>query len=466
VRVLRNIDPTPEQLAVVRDYKPGVTLIRGAAGSGKTTTSLLRLKFLAAFWLRRRQRLGLQDPVRFLVLTYNRTLRGYIAELAAQQVGEHDGLDLEVSTFASWAMQRLRSPFVVEDEDRKAKIRDLGAHLPLDPDFLIDEVDYALGRFLPDEIWEYLVIKREGRGVAPRVGPQLREAILQDVLEPYGAWKASLGARDWNDLAVSLALNRIDPTYEVVVVDEAQDFAANQVRALLNHVSSDNSVTFVLDAVQRIYPRYIPWREVGIDRFAATHRLQVNHRNTVEIARFARPLVEGLEVSDDGTLPDFEASEEHGERPVVLEGRYGAQLAWVIGYIAERVNLKEESLAVLHPRGGGWLDFTRHQLARAGIEFVELKQRSEWPTGDANVGLSTLHSAKGLEFDHVVIIGLNRELLRHGDEQNDSQLDNHRRLLAMAIGRARKSVILGVKPGEESTLFDFLDPETFDRVPV
>jgi len=44
MRVLANVRPTPEQLAIVSRNRPGIEVIRGAAGSGKTTTALLRLR--------------------------------------------------------------------------------------------------------------------------------------------------------------------------------------------------------------------------------------------------------------------------------------------------------------------------------------------------------------------------------------------------------------------------------------
>lgn len=75
-----------------------------------------------------------------------------------------------------------------------------------------------------------------------------------------------------------------------------------------------------------------------------------------------------------------------------------------------------------------------------------------------------MHSAKGLEFDHVILIGYNAEVVPHGSEAGDSLLETHRRLLAMAIGRARRSVVLGYLPADASDLIDYLNPRTFERV--
>ncbi|MGK3944695.1 hypothetical protein [Streptomyces sp. RP5T] len=78
MKMLRPSKPTSEQLTVINNYKPGVFVVRGAAGSGKTTTAPFRLRFTVGFWQRRHRDGFIDGTVRVLVLTYNRTLRGCI----------------------------------------------------------------------------------------------------------------------------------------------------------------------------------------------------------------------------------------------------------------------------------------------------------------------------------------------------------------------------------------------------
>jgi superfamily I DNA/RNA helicase len=75
-----------------------------------------------------------------------------------------------------------------------------------------------------------------------------------------------------------------------------------------------------------------------------------------------------------------------------------------------------------------------------------------------------MHSAKGLEFDHVIIIGLNDENTPHGNEPGDTNLENFRRILAMAITRAKKTVMIGYKQDQASALISYLDSSTYDEV--
>ena len=459
------VSATPEQLTVIEDSTPGYWLVRGAAGSGKTTTALLRLKFLVRLWRERRTDLGIEAPVRVLVLTFNRTLRGYIESLAEQQIALGADVALEVETFSHWAMNLVNRP-VMDSADREGQIATLAQEaggFPWETRFLLGEIDYVLGRYLPDDLERYLDAERTGRGQAPRVDRAMRTRLLEGVLRPYRDWKEKEDRWDWNDLAVSLATEQIGPAYNIIVVDEAQDFSANQVRAVVNHLAEDHVTTFIRDSAQRIYPNSFIWRDVGITfPPVQSKKLNVNYRNTRQIAAFARPLLEGVEPLEDSALPDFTGCVRDGPAPVVLRGYYREQLEWSIEYLRSGQIGPDETVAFLHPLG--WFRDLKKRLDAEGLAWASIIRASEWPDGPEQIVLSTMHSAKGLEFDHVIAIGYNAEVVRHGDEPHDALLDEQRRLLAMSVGRARKSVTVGYKPDDASRLVAFLDPATYTAV--
>lgn len=467
MRILSSVTPTAEQLKVLGDVKPGFRLIRGAAGSGKTTTSLLWLREQTGVRLNRRRRYGHAAPVRVLVLTFNRTLQGYIAELARSCTPEDDALELEISTFSGWARSLVGNVDILGRDQATAILR---PHLQAvvsskQIQFFVDEVEYLLGRFSAAKLSAYVTITREGRGLAPRVDRSLREALLNDIVPAYEEQKARRGVLDWNDLALRAATAEPELRYDVVIIDEAQDFSANQVRAVLAHLQEGHSTTFVLDAIQRIYPQFFTWAEVGISaRPEIIHTLRENYRNTAAIAAFARPLVDGLPLEDDGTLPDFTACARPGTKPIVVAGKYNGQMKVMLDELERSADLSKESVAILKPRGGGWFDEARRALRARGIPFCELTRQNEWPTGPESVALCTIHSAKGLEFDHILLPGLSQQVTPHGPDSGDADLDRLRRMLAMAAGRARQSVMVGYKPGEQSSLIALLDPATYTLV--
>lgn len=464
MQILRDVDPTPEQLPILQDVGPGFRLIRGAAGSGKTTAALMRLRQLCAARVVRKARLALADPVRVLVLTFNRTLRGYVQQLAFDQVGAGQDIHLTVETFSKWAMGLCAARREIID---RGSIRSLllGAGFTSDLEYFVDEVEYALGRFPPARMEEYLSAARTGRGRAPAVPRAARARLLAEVIGPYAEEKKLRGLADWNDIAIEAA-QAANRAYDVVVMDETQDLSANQIRAVLAQLNDDHTTTFVIDAVQRIYPRAFLWREVGIEiRPNHVFSLRRNHRNTAEIARFAASLVRDLPDDEDGTVPDPEECVRHGPLPEVVAGTYSAQIEHML-HVVEAALVEGETIAILQPRGGGWFNYLRRVLLERGVPFSELTRERDWPTGPEQVGLSTIHSSKGLEFDHVLLPGLNQEVTPHGTEEGDGTLESLRRLVAMGISRARQTVAVGYKAEDRSTLIDFFDPATYDLVEV
>ncbi len=255
-----------------------------------------------------------------------------------------------------------------------------------------------------------------------------------------------------------------EQAFDVVVVDEAQDFSANQLRAIVRHLADDGTVTFVTDTAQRIYPRGVPWAETGITIPASrSFQLTRNYRNTRQIAALASSIASGLPIDDDGRLPNPAFCNRDGPSPQWIRGTFQQQLDFALAALA-KINTDEETVGFLHLKGGGWFDAVRGALNQRGYSFCELQGASDWPEDGPNIGLCTLHSAKGLEFDHVFMIGLAQAHASYGAEPDDDRYASLRRLFAMGIGRARNSILLGSKPGEALHALNLIDPACVEQI--
>lgn len=468
MRVLRRIRPTPEQMRVVSRIRAGVSLIRGAAGSGKTSTALTALRAATGTVVNQLKNEG-KLPARVLVLTYNNSLNGYISAVIADELNDYaDAAELYSLTFDRWAfntlgIQQLDIPFC------EATLRRLCRTFPRQIDFVLDEVQYILGRFTPDNLDDYLRKPRTGRGNSPQMDTPLKERMLEEIIRPYIQWKRDdnrrdFHRRDFHDLAVEMCSIKPGILFDVVVIDEAQDFSANQLRAVMAHCAEDAIITIVTDSAQRIYPRGTTWAEVGVNLVAQrSHRLTVNYRNTRSIARLAEAISNGLPRDEDSSAPDPDACSDEGKKPVLLTGLYRRQVNWVLAHLTT-IDLQNETVGFLHLKGGGYFDFLRSRLNDAGFGFCELQGAREWPEDGPNIGLSTFHSAKGLEFDHLFLLGLAEKDAIYGEEDDDDRKDSLKRLLAMGVGRARKTITLGIKPEESLDIIDEIDEKLLELV--
>ena len=283
---------------------------------------------------------------------------------------------------------------------------------------------------------DYRIARRTGRGTVLSRGK--RDAIWP-VFEEYRAQLASRKLKEVDDAYHDAAVLLQDKSqaYSSIVVDETQDFGAQALRLLRAIVpSGPNDLFFVGDGHQRISPRHrSSMSACGINIQGRSRKLYLNYRTTEEIRRLAVATLEGCEVDDlDEGSDEVKRykSLSHGPAPKTLVFQH------LEDALASLAPLLKESLAEGH--SVCVIVSTKHdtstvqnslKTSKIAATILGPDQRDQ-PKLDASVRIATMHRAKGLEFDEVVLlIPRNWSNVRSG-------ADNSRQLRYVAMTRAKK----------------------------
>ena len=233
--------------------------------------------------------------------------------------------------------------------------------------------------------------------------------------------------------------------YSAIVVDETQDFgpqALKLIRALIPH--GPNDLFFVGDGHQRIYSRNrAAMSKCGIDIRGRSRKLYLNYRTTDEIRRSAVSILEGCEIDDlDDGRDDSRKykSLAHGPAPKVEEADGLEQAAKIASdYIK---NLRAGSAGNTLPSICLIASTEKNreamfrQLQAAGLAGVTITAQSNHSDSHDVVHFATMHRAKGLEFDAVVVVAPISYLGVPEDTQNQ------RKLIYVALTRAKRAAML------------------------
>lgn len=460
---------TPVQMDAV-NAKGEHILVKGVPGSGKTTVLMMKLQSI----------IETEPQANILFITYNKTLQSYIKEYLQEDLTEmgmtFDELNIQVSTYHSWARGILAKLGYDKYPEQKA-IYDAfyeslsGNHRFYNNEkykkFLIEEFNWIKNKGI-ESFTQYKDVKRTGRGTA------LQLADRQKVYELLEQWDACLKRENklsWADYANVLNRHMKEANekfrYDYIFIDEAQDLA--EVQLITLRKAACKGLVVAADLGQKIYKTDFTWKSVGINVLGGrTKSLSGAFRSTKEIMDLANSLLKhDSTLSEEDVYQQYDA-EESGLVPAVLEAKSFKFENDLVAKIITEIQ-QQSALDGWEPTIGV-LVFESFKLDkwRKSLYYNKLKseiiQEDKGSVLTPGVKILTMHGAKGLEFDYVIITGLSekfpyaKNLL---DDEIKQNIDIHRRLLYVSMTRAKENVYLTYK-GKPSIYIKELDKALYE----
>ena len=474
-----------EQLKLAENGAMGYAVIRGVAGSGKTSVGVARIPYLLEKYCNGKDKI--------LFVTYNKSLTKYIEYLyekmeKVQTISLFDEANKEKNVevknidsitmkyFCKWKAEKqkeLENIWKIPNEIVKEAINNIKDRYPKvkllnmqNLKFLQDEMNWIQGSNYTS-LAAYQEAERIGRTVSNAEGPSKlfknsmsREAVFS-LLEEVERLLLKQGKVD-GPRANSLALEYIKTQgrhecYKHIIIDEAQDLTKVQLDFIseLKEDSPESSILFLMDVAQSIYPQ--AWltkgrsfKSIGYDMTGKGYKLTKNYRTTTEISECAYSLLAKEEtiVSDyDFVKPSL--LERHGEYPVYRHfATSEEQNLYIVRLI--RALLKQgyslKDIAVVSKLNKN-LELLQDHLKEKGVESFVFKNNQEESFGVDKVKLLTMHSIKGLEFKVVILADLNSDVIPYpqkgleAEELKDEEM-LERKLLYVGMTRAQEKLFM------------------------
>lgn len=454
----------PDQSALVEKTFSGPVRVTGGAGTGKTVAAMHRARYLA------HQLVSTGLPGKVLFTTFTKNLALDIQDNLVK-LCEPSELDrIEVINLDAWAHGRLkqhqinvRLSFMPQEEkeaerawhDAQDKLQAAKRPSGMSDAEIKKEWTQVIQANGVNSLTDYYRVSRAGRRISLR---KADKEALWPVFEEYRALLKEQGIMEPEDMYAAVAgLIDEDPRlvamYEHVIVDEAQDFgnaAYKLIAKIVAHRSTEvNNLYITGDAHQRIYGRKVVLSRCGINVRGRSRCLRINYRTTEETCKWATAVLDNCSVDDLDNGTDSNKGYRSLTRGVPPQVRTFADTSSEVTAIAQAIkDLKtkgvEPSSICIAVRNRGMVDDYKRELKSRGVE-CDVIESDKHAHDSEFCRLATFHRVKGLEFDYMILAGMD-ELTWGKDMQDEDALLRARCLVHVAATRARAELLVTASP--------------------
>ena len=449
-------------------------LIRGTAGTGK---SLVLIEALRKAVENPELDFGNREREKIVLLTFTRTLAKFDAYLSA--INRIPGVDTLIRTVDAYILHKLK---LINEEWRidydlpRPLIEELNSLDFMSTQELTVEIEnFIFGNMIQDD--EYATVERIG--MRRRLGHvqrrriwEIRDEVVRRMEEsgrfsknyarlkllaelqgrPRAAAEPRGGATASGPAAQAAAQDRRLRDARLLFIDETQDLTAADLAVL--HELTGGYMIMAGDVDQTLYGVVSPYARAGIELSGKTRLLTTNFRNTVQIQatadRFRRLSPKGtfdLDVQPrafrEGPPPELYTAENEGALRELLVRKL-LLFHYQLGY-------DPDNICILAPRTHQ-LQSISAEVKTHGFDPVIITTPDFDFAATGTLRLSTLHSAKGLDFPVVLMYLPEIERRQAYDEESVERL--LRNLVYVGLTRAMENLNVFTVPSRDPIIRD------------
>lgn len=500
---------TNEQTSIIYNNKNGCTVIRGAAGSGKTLVAVERTIFLATEYI------YADSNDKILFTFYNKSLQSEVEKLFLQNEKYEKVKDkIIIKNIDAFISDFLRNnenfiKFLKEkkriintndivtsnynnENKKKFRIKKIlennkkFSFKEEDIDFILEEINW-LRQLMIEE--EYIENIRVGRGSKKRLDKNIKNEI-KIILREYRKkqefdseymfdWKRTNYYIDYYDfMYLYLYFQKIHENFLLnthkinhIIIDEAQDFSRMQFEfiKLLCPITerSPNTINLFLDGAQSIYNKNAflykdkrTIKQLGFSPLDNKKELKTNFRNIKEIFSEAKKLI-SMENDNEGQDPKLYETDEVGMKPFFIEyNNFDEEIEETYQKIRMFINeykYRYSDITIISPEN---INKIYQILSSKGLPIIK-NNLLKGKTKKEYINLSTFHSVKGTENKIVFILSLNKDVLNSVNKQFDKSIEENfienKKLLYIGMTRSKEILIMSnyEEKAEELGVLDF-----------